>query len=121
MSRSRDVRRAALAAACAVLAACAADSTGSGGAGGGGGPEVPAPAVPDANESRLVGMYSGTLTLENGATIQVELAADAKSEIRGRLRVPAGDAGRGVFASVEAIAEFLTRAGAEGARSSEGG
>ncbi|HEY6081570.1 MAG TPA: phosphopantetheine-binding protein [Polyangiaceae bacterium] len=62
-------------------------------------------------------LFGEGLGLDSLDALQLAMAIEERFGVT----VPEGDAGRGVFASVEAIAEFLTRAGAEGARSSEGG
>jgi len=62
-------------------------------------------------------LFGEGLGLDSLDALQLAMAIEERFGVS----VPEGDAGRSVFASVEAIAEFLTRAGAEGARSSEGG
>ena len=62
-------------------------------------------------------LFGEGLGLDSLDALQLAMAIEERFGVS----VPDGDAGRSVFASVEAIAEFLTRAGAEGARSSEGG
>jgi len=62
-------------------------------------------------------LFGEGLGLDSLDALQLAMAIEERFGVS----VPEGDAGRVVFASVEAIAEFLTRAGAEGARSSEGG
>src|SRR6187402_119878 len=62
-------------------------------------------------------LFGEGLGLDSLDALQLAMAIEERFGVK----VPEGEASRAVFASVEAIAEFLTRAGAEGARSSEGG
>lgn len=62
-------------------------------------------------------LFGEGLGLDSLDALQLAMAIEERFGVS----VPEGDAGRSVFASVDAIAEFLMRAGAEGARTSEGG